>query len=223
MSKLFQRTMYPELKKAGGVANAIDIEFEKINSTLRVTVNKAYDRIPVTYARVENDNKFCQIYTAAEEKLYLPDFWRDGVCLAHGSVDNLSQLAQVVDYWLTQNFSTQALAEHFNFVKPSEKSGAFDGNKEVEYTWKLLESEDDSLGLKEFINIASEDEVLNKLFSFTSLYTLCFSKCTGFPFDTTDLPNVTPIEYVHFVLPKNTIEYAKIKHDNFKPNAKFMW
>lgn len=204
--------MYPELEKMGGLANAINLEFEKLHSTLKVVGDENNDKIPVTYARVENGNKFSQIYLAAEEKLYLPDFWRDGVCLAHGSIASISDLAQAVLYWLTQNVSTQELSKQFNFVQPNDKAKAFDENKEVEYMWKCLVSEDDTLGLKEFIDLASKDEFLNKLFPFTSLYTLCFSKCTGFPFDTTDLPNVTPIEYIHFALPKNTSEYAKVRH-----------
>lgn len=42
------------------------------------------------------------------------------------------------------------------------------------------------------------DGVLNKLFPFTSLYTLCFSRCTGYPYDTDDLPNVTPKQFENF-------------------------
>lgn len=212
--------MYPELEKVGGLANAINLEFEKLKSTLKVAVDENYGKIPVTYARVEEGNKFSQIYIAAEEKLYLPDFWREGACLAHGSIDSISDLAQAVHYWLTQNVSTQELSKQFNFVQPNCKAEAFDKNKEVEYTWKRLVSEDDSLELKEFIDLASKDEVLNKLFPFTSLYTLCFSKCTGFPFDTTDLPNVTPIEYIHFALPKNTSEYAKVRQVASTTNSK---
>jgi hypothetical protein len=39
---------------------------------------------------------------------------------------------------------------------------------------------------------------LSKLFPFTSLYTLCFSKCTGYPYDTENLPNVTPKLFENF-------------------------
>jgi hypothetical protein len=124
------------------------------------------------------------------------------------------------DNWLTQNISTQELSEKFNLVQPSDKAKAFDESNEVEYTWKSLLLDDDSLGLKEFIDLASKDDLLNKLFPFTSLYTLCFSKCTGFPFDTNDLPNVTPIEYIHFALPKNTSEYAKIRQRTSISNTK---
>ncbi|MEO5685383.1 MAG: DUF6193 family natural product biosynthesis protein [Chitinophagaceae bacterium] len=219
-SKLFRQTKYPEIEKVGGLANAINFEFEKLNSALKVAVDEHYDEIPVTYAKVEKGNKFSQIYIATEEKLYLPDFWLDGVCLAHGSIASLSDLAQAVHYWLTQKVTTQELSERFNFVQPNGKAEAFDKNKEVEYTWMSLVSEDDSLGLKEFIDLASTDELLNKLFPYTSLSTLCFSKCTGFPFDTTDLPNVTPIEYMHFSLPNITSDYAKLRQVAYVPNGK---
>jgi hypothetical protein len=73
------------------------------------------------------------------------------------------------------------LAEKYSFVQPNEKAIAFDENKEVEYIWNCLLL-DDSLGLSEFIKLASKDEILSKLFPFTSLYTLCFSRCTGYPY-----------------------------------------
>ncbi len=212
--------MYPELRNAGGLSNAINLELTKLNSFLRVTIEDNHTKIPVVYARVENGNKFSQICIASEEKLYLPDFWRDGVCLAHGSTKSISELVKAVVYWLTQNVSTHELAKQFNFVKPSDKAEIFDANKEVEFTWNFLIAEGDSLGLKEFVNLASNNEILNKLFPFTSLYTLCFSRCTGYPYDTKDLPSVTPVEYSHFVMSKGTNEYAKISQTNSIPNSK---
>lgn len=210
--------MYPELKRAGGLSNALDLTFAKINSPLRVRVNEELNKLPFTIAIVENGNKFSQVYIAAKEKLYMPDFWRDGVCLAHAGTDNLLNLAKVIDCWLTQDLSTQELAEKYSFVQPNVKAKAFDENNEVEYAWALLLQKDD-LKLNEFVQIASQDEVLNKLFPFTSLNTLCFSKCTGFPFDTTELPNVTPKEFVHFVLPKNSTEYGKVENNSERVNS----
>jgi len=219
-SKLFRKSMYPELEKAGGLSNALNHEFEKLNSILRTSINADEDKLPIAYSRVESGNKFSQIYIVAERKHYLPDFWRDGVCLAHGSTDNISELILAVDYWLTSNVSTHALAEKFNFVTPSDKASAFDENREVEYAWKHLLSDKYNLELGEFISLAVTDDALNKLFPFTSLYTLCFSKCTGYPFDTKDLPNVTPIEYFHFAAPWNTVEEAKSKPYNSPGNGK---
>lgn len=196
--------MYPELEKAGGLSKALDIEFAKANCSLRVSVDNDLDKIPFAYARVEKGNKLSQVYIAAESKLYLPDFWRDGVCLAHAKTDNILDLVKVIDYWLIQDVSTSELAERFRFVEPNDKAKAFDENKEVEYTWNYLLRDESRTELHDFIKLAISDEVLNKLFPFTSLYTLCFSRCTGYPFDTDNLPCVTPKLYENFAMQKSS-------------------
>ena len=190
--------MYPELEKVGGLQNAIDIEFEKLNSDLRVTRDSDLEKIPLTFALITNGQKFSQVYIGAEEKLYLPDFWKEGVCLAHGQTDNISNLGQVLDFWLCNDITTKALADKFSFVVPNDKAFAFDDSKEVEYTWNLILQDQSRVELNDFIKIAIKDDVLNKLFPFTSLYTLCFSRCTGYPYDTGDLPNVTPKQFENF-------------------------
>lgn len=192
------QTMYPELDKVGGLQNAINIEFEKLNSTLRVSQESELDKIPLTYARVENGQKFSQVYIGAEEKIYLPDFWKEGVCLAHGQTKNISELAQVLDFWLCNGITTKQLADKFPFVSQSDKAFAFDNNNEVDYTWNYILEDQERAEIKDFVKLAIKDNVLNKLFPFTSLYTLCFSRCTGYPYDTDDLPNVTPKQFENF-------------------------
>jgi len=190
--------MYPELEKVGGLQIAINNELEKLNSILRVSDEPELKKIPLTYARIENGQRFSQVYIGAEEKLYLPDFWKEGVCLAHGQTQNITELGQVLDYWLCNNITTNELAEKFNFVVPNDKAIAFDQNKEVEYTWNAILQDKSREELHDFVKLAIKDDVLSKLFPFTSLYTLCFSKCTGYPYDTDNLPNVTPKQFENF-------------------------
>ena len=197
-SKTPNQAMYPELEKVGGLQNAIDIEFEKLNSELRVTRDSDLDNIPLTFALIKSGQKFSQICIGAEEKLYLADFWKEGVCLAHGVTKNISDLAEVIGFWHCNNITTRELADNFSFVVPNDKAFAFDENNEVEYTWNLILKDKYSAELNDFVKLAIKDEVLNKLFPFTSLYTLCFSKCTGYPYDTYDLPNVTPKQFENF-------------------------
>lgn len=193
------QTMYPELDKVGGLQNAINIEFEKLNSTLRVTQDSKLDKIPSTYARIENGQKFSQVYIGAKEKIYLPDFWKEGVWLADGKTTNISDLAQVLDFWLSNDITTKQLADKFSFVSPNDKALAFDNNNEVEYTWNLILQDQHRTEIHGFVKLAIKDNVLNKLFPFTSLYTLCFSRCTGYPYDTDNLPSVTPKLFENFV------------------------
>ena len=186
-------TSYPELSSVGGLKNALNLEFRKINSPLSVLDDGALStKMPVTYARVEKEKKFSQIYLAANEKLYLPDFWRDGVCLAHGKTDNLRELAKVLTVWLCKNVTTKKLSEDFPFVSPNVKAAAFDEGREVQYAWEYIHTDSSRSLLQAFVALAMKDEILNKLFPFTSLYTLCFSRCTGYPY-TSDTPTVVPI------------------------------
>jgi Family of unknown function (DUF6193) len=219
-SKTLIQKMYPELEKVGGLQNAINIELEKHNSILKVSNDPDLVKIPLTYARIENGQKFSQVYIGAEEKLYLPDFWKEGVCLAHGKTENISELGQVLDYWLYNNTTTKELAEKFSFVTPNEKALAFDENNEIEYTWNSILQDKSREEIHDFVKIAIKDEVLNSLFPFTSLYTLCFSRCTGYPYDTDNLPNVTPKQFENFAPVRN--EKSFTQQDENKLETKFV-
>jgi hypothetical protein len=197
---------YPEIDNAGGLSHALDIAFRNIESTLRVSNDETLRSFPLTYARIEKDNKFSQVYISAESKLYLPDFWRDGVCLGHGQTDSIDLLAKCIDYWLTTKKSTAQLAEQFQFITPSKNAIIFDEGKEVEYKWNSILNDPDRKEIKGFVELAIKDEVLSKLFPYTSLMTLCFSRCTGYPY-TRDTPTVSPIiETEEYLVRKNNGE-----------------
>jgi hypothetical protein len=185
--------MYPELDAAGGLGNALQAQFRQLGSCLAVSADGAAAHRSPTYARVESGTKFSQIYLAAEQPLYLPDFWRDGVCLAHGQTERVADLAQALDLWLCQDVTTRALANAFPFVQPAEKASAFDEGREVAFAWGRLQADGSHAALRAFVNLALRDDVLSQLFPFTSLSTLCFSRCTGYPY-THDTPTVTPLE-----------------------------
>lgn len=183
---------YPEIAKAGNLKAALNNEFETINSKLAVSENGNMDMIPFSYAHVELENKFSQVYIAVEKKLYLPDFWKEGVCLAHGGINDIRLLATSLDCWLTRDIKISELAGQFNFIKLNPKALAFEDGDEIKYTWNSLLNDPDHSELHPFIQIAIEDEILGKLFPFTSLSRLCFSRCTGYPY-TYDLPIVCPV------------------------------
>ena len=183
---------YPEIESAGGLAPALNSALESIGSSQRVSARDDLDILPVTYNRIVNNGKFSQIYLAANEKLYLPDFWRDGVCLAHGQINNIKALAECIDCWLTMDIRTDELAERFPFIKPSKDAIFFDDGDEVEYKWHSIQDSAYDNQIKSFVDLAIKDPILSKLFPYTSLVTLCFSRCTGYPY-TYDTPTVSPI------------------------------
>ncbi|MGB0523902.1 MAG: DUF6193 family natural product biosynthesis protein, partial [Flammeovirgaceae bacterium] len=81
------------------------------------------------------------------------------------------------------------LSQKFPIVIPNEKSSAFDENREVAYTWNSYLKNDRFLNLRGFIKVAMKDEIVGKLFPFTSMMRLCLSRCTGYPY-TNDTPIV---------------------------------
>ena len=180
-----------DIDDAGGLSFAIDLAFKKIGSALRVEKDDP-KFFPGAFARILNDNKFSQVYVAEGKTIYLPDFWRNGVCLAHGATENIELLAECINFWLTNNIRTNQLAEKFPFVKPKKDAVIFDDGKEVAYKWQSILNDQYSKEIKSFVELAIKDPILSRLFPYTSLMTLCFSRCTGYPF-THDTPTVTPI------------------------------
>ena len=183
--------MYPESDAAGGLGNALNVEFIKLNSCLKILSNNSLDKMPFPHSVVKRGKKFSQIYLAANERLYLPDFWKEGVCLAQGKTSKLPDLARALDFWLCQDVTTQELAAAFSFITPTDSAVAFDENSEVDFTWRRIQADESRADLKAFVDLAIRDDVLSKLFPFTSRFTLCFSRCTGYPY-TYDTPTVTP-------------------------------
>lgn len=185
--------LYPEIEKAGDLNSALNIEFEKIGSEFRCE----------KYEQVNSGNKFATVSTAMHEKLYITTFWRNGVCLVHGSSDNLNVIVQTFDFWLSNNITCKEFENKFPaIVKADKKAEAFDNGTEVAYTWNEILKSEHYIDLHEFIKLAINDELINKLFPFTSHMRLCLSKCTGYPY-TLDLPIVAPLKNKQFEVRNN--------------------
>lgn len=163
-----------EIKETGGISEALNIEFAKINSSLKVLISENREQINLTSAIVENENKFSQI-DITDKSVYRVDFWRDGVYLAYGKAKNISELAKVLVFWLCQDITTKSLCENFIFVHSDEGALAFDEGREIEYKWACLLENDNHSDLSEFIILAAKDSILSNLFPFTSMDTLCLA------------------------------------------------
>jgi hypothetical protein len=185
-------SLYPEVFAAGGLDNALDISFESLGLNRRVLKDKNREIFPGVYARVENHSRFSQVYMAANEKLYLCDFWKEGVRYGSGTTDCIQELAKSMDVWLGDHCSIFQLSDKFSFVQPSDKAAIFENRREVEFKWYSLLNDDEFSLIHPVIALAVEDRILSSLFPYTSLMTLCFSRCTGYPY-TRDTPTVSPV------------------------------
>lgn len=186
-----ENVIYPQIIEAGNLTNAINRMFVDIETPLQVSVNESSDGLPFAYARVENGTKFSQVYMAAHKILYLTDFWKDGVCLGNGEFEDLKILAECLNYWLTPETKVSQLSKKFVSIPINKRAIAFEEGNEVDYTWRTILNDTNRQEIRSFVELALKDNVLSKLFPYTSMSTLCFSKCTGYPY-TDDTPTVSP-------------------------------
>lgn len=184
---------YPDLVEKGSLVSALESALTEIGSTLEVK-DSGISGFPV-YARVETGNRFSQIYIGSEQRMFISDFWQDGIALGNAHTDSLIDLAKGLKEWLETTINLTELAEKFEFVKPDEKAKYFEAGREVEWQWKSLQKyiPRDFPTLVPFLNEAIQNPVLYQLFPFTSMNTFHFSRCTGFPFSK-DCPVVFPLE-----------------------------
>ena len=211
------KSFYADIESAGSLGQALQLEFTKLQSKLSTEKPKSLEIFPDSFTIVQNGNKLSQIYLAKEERLFLPDFWRNGVCLAHGKSDNLTRVAEAIDFWLNNDIKTSQLSHEFPFIEAENKAEAFDNGTEIEYAWNnyLEHPSLKNSGMSQFIKEAIKHEKIKNLFPFISLERFCFSRCTGYPY-TRDLPVIVVLEKKDFyvldndgnVLQKGTIEEA---------------
>ncbi|RCS44744.1 hypothetical protein DTL42_17655 [Bremerella cremea] len=184
--------LYPDLRKAGGLSAAFNVALSALES--RLTAKDLPEDIRfVNYARIAADDRFSQVYIAAEERLFLIDFWRAGVQYANAQTDSLALSARLIDSWVGKACSLDELCK-LPAIRLRPGAKAFDAGNEVNFAWERYLSDDDDLPeLRELFRLAAAVPKLRQLFPFTSLHRLCFSRCTGYPY-VCDLPYLCPCE-----------------------------
>jgi len=184
---------YPDLIAAGGLSSALQAALDSIGSGLKIRQLDNSIRF-VAYARVEFRRRFSQVYIAAEERLFLFDFWSNGVMMAKGWTPDLADMVGAINWWVSSDCTTAELASEFSFVAVSSSATVYEAGEEVEHRWQAYLSTigDRFPELKSFVIAAAARQELRNLFPYTSLNLLCFSRCTGYPF-TRDTPYVRPL------------------------------
>lgn len=187
------KNLYPDLIEKGGLVKALQSALLEINSNLEAK-EIGIEGFPV-YARLELNKRFSQIYISSEQRMFIGDFWESGIMLGNVLTDSLANLVEVLKLWLETSIRLTELSKKFEFVKPDEKAEYFETGHEVEWQWKSLQIyiPQNFPELVPFLNEASNNSRLNKLFPFTSMNTFHFSRCTGYPFSR-DCPVVMPLE-----------------------------
>ena len=182
------RSFYPDLADYGGLARALQAAFTRIGSAIRVEDFRSTVCVMVRSARRES-----QVFIAAKERLFLLDFWNRGVMLARGKTPDLDLAARAMDRWIGSSCGTGDLAAAFDFVEPTKSARSYEQGVEVEERWReYLETMSERIPeLEPVVSAASARPELRRLFPYTSLNSLCFSRCTGYPF-TRDVASIVP-------------------------------
>ncbi|GGH73092.1 hypothetical protein GCM10011379_34220 [Filimonas zeae] len=160
-------------------------------------------------------NRFVQVYMKRERRLYLFEFWQNGLCLAEGYISHLVPVAQTIDLWLSSECSPDDLVDQFPFIAPYDNSTFKEAAKQVEKRWDFYCSDGEFPELQTFFHLAAQDEVLSQLCPYTSLYTLRFSRCAEFPFDSEGMPDVTPKAYENYAF---SLEKSKAQAITLPPD-----
>lgn len=194
LSKEIKPEMYPDIVAAGSLSNALAKAFADLGSPLQPE-----SPIPfLVYARTEGGSRFCQMYIAAHERLFIFDFWSSGVGYGKGATRSLHDAAQAIHFWIIEKPDLARMQDRFSFFTADPKGLAHEAGRAVEYQWERLranwerQDEPGSISPLPLIDAAMQRAELRQLFPFTSLYTLHFSRSTGYPF-TSDCPYARPI------------------------------
>lgn len=188
--------LYPEVAAAGSLSNALDQALSKIGSSLHATADVNF----ISFARTAAGSRFCQMYIAAHEHLFLFDFSAEGVTYGKGSSSSLNDAAQAIHFWIVEQPNIAQMQGRFSFFVPDEQGIAHEAGRAVEFKWSTLlktwavraDANPEAISPLPLIEAAMKQPELAQLFPFTSLYTLHFSRTTGYPF-TNDCPFAVPI------------------------------
>lgn len=188
---------YPELRDTGSLTAALSQAFKTIGSSLTVSpsIDLPNGVFSTSYAHIERGVRFSQTFIAAEERLFLPDFWAQGVMMASGGSPDLLDVAAAIDCWISGGDCTLGQIEtRFAWVKRHPDATAFEEGRAVEQQWDWIcqRAGDLNADLPSFVRLAYGQPRLRELFPFTSLCSLNFSRCTGYPFDTDGMPFIWP-------------------------------
>jgi hypothetical protein len=183
---------YPEIQSAGSLRLALSQALGRTGCSF--VADDSPDLLHQGSTGFKVGHRFAFVAVAARERLFLLEFWSHGVVLASGKCPDLYETASAIHRWVSDpQLRVAYLSSAFDWVKAKDGANAFEEGREVEWKWgRLLQEEDRLPEIRTLAARAATEPRLRILFPHTSMHTLCFSRCTGYPF-TRDTPCITPL------------------------------
>jgi hypothetical protein len=174
--------LYPDLVEQGGLGPALQRALASAGSALHVSEDC-----------IEAGRRACHVYVADQERLFLCNFRDHGLLLARARTAHLAEVVALIHAWLEEGVSTTELRRRFPFTETEPVAEPFEEGSHVEWKWEQLEQDvaADKPKLLPLLHLARNVPALRQLFPFTSVWTLCFSRCTVYPYSA-DCPSATP-------------------------------
>jgi Family of unknown function (DUF6193) len=181
-------TLYPEL--AGrGLSAALRAELAALGSD----VEPSWDPPLALWSHAARGSRSGEAYAAADERSFGLDLWAEGVEYLSGWSSDLGEVAAAIDLWLA-DADAETTAERFAFLALNEFARAYDRGDAIEIRWRsYLGQPPDEQPLLELIAAAAGEPRLRRLFPYTSMDALMFSRWVGYPFSD-DLPSARRVD-----------------------------
>ncbi|MEU8421096.1 DUF6193 family natural product biosynthesis protein [Micromonospora sp. NPDC048835] len=187
--------LYPDVALAGSLVRTLQVEFDQIAPFVQA-LPEASPGWRFTGARVRDDDRIATVLMGSHERVFLVEFWAQGVCLARGETDDLPAVAAAIRTWQS-GARVRALGSAWPFVTFGPLAEAHERGEAAEYTWRRYHENPQRAPhlrrLHSFIAVAVREPRLRRLMPFTSHGTLGFSRTVGHPYSG-DCPWVEPLE-----------------------------
>jgi hypothetical protein len=199
LASTIDERLYPDVAAAGGLVEAFRFHLESLG--MKIEVAGGAPEVSLACARVERAGRSSTLYAAARERLFLFDFWSKGVHMGTGTSGDLSVTAEAVVRWLDGEAGVAEMESAFPFFEKTEQAPAFEQGRGLDYQWRRLGTvlAETLPELVPLLEEAVRRPELRKLFPYTNLNRLCFSRTTGAPY-TKDCPFAQPMPGGRFVV-----------------------
>jgi len=200
VSKTLNLDLYPDLQQSGGLASALQRVLQELGTEL-IAKDLEEPRF-IVYAFVGMGDRSSQVTVAAHERAFHVDFWNQGVQYGSGWIGNLKEVGEAITAFQVHVTSVKDMVLRFPWWADTGGSAHERGPEYfVAQKWQSLEEgirEEIELShplLRELLGMvveAARHPELRRLLPFRSLFSLCFSRTTGYPY-TRDCPVACPI------------------------------
>jgi len=196
--------LYPDLVQSGGLSSALQRLFRQLSADVNVLEEIRLGKVGPGCAFIYKGSRKSQVSTAMHERSFSVDFRNRGFTYGQGWTNDLTEVARAIEIFLVQEGSTARMKSEFGWfveeggerilqeLAASHTAQCWENlekglRKEARF---LEENEEPPSFVNEVVKLiplvseAAKRPELRQLMPFTSLFFLCLSRTTMFPWVT---------------------------------------